>query len=294
MTIRHMKIFLQVYETENITRAAELLHMTQPAVTRAIQEIEHYYGVCLFERANRRLYVTESAKQLYAQALHIVDGFDMMEKGLRNWDEFGVLRVGASITLGNFVLPELVAAFKKKHPHLRVTAYVSNGLHLQRALQDNRLDLALVEGGAQLPHLHMEPFAGDRLLLILPPDHPLYSKEKVYIGDLTAYDFLLREHGSAGRTYLDHVFAAHGLMLTPTWESASTQALVKAIHRGLGISLLPQQLVDDDLADGIVVTRPVADESFSRRHYLVWHENKFLTRSARDFIQMAHEMGQTM
>ena len=106
MTIRHMKIFLEVYRLENITQAAKTLHMTQPAVTRTIQEIEQHYGVRLFDRMNRRLFVTEAGRQFYAQALHIVESFDRMEKGLLNGDAFGVLRVGASISLGNFFLPD--------------------------------------------------------------------------------------------------------------------------------------------------------------------------------------------
>ncbi len=118
MTIRHMKIFVSVYQAQSITRAAEQLHMTQPAVSRAIQELEHYYGVCLFERIGRRICSTESAARLYAQALHIIETLDSMEKGLRDWDEFGVLRVGATITLGNFLLPELAARFQQRHRHL--------------------------------------------------------------------------------------------------------------------------------------------------------------------------------
>ena len=114
MTVKHMKIFIQVYQTQNITRAAGLLHMTQPAVSRAIQELEKYYGVNLFERMNHHLYVTESGRQFYAHALHIVESFDLMEKGLRNGDESGVLRVGASISLGNFLMPQLVTEFQKR------------------------------------------------------------------------------------------------------------------------------------------------------------------------------------
>lgn len=292
MTVRHMKIFLQVYQTLNMTRAAELLHMTQPAVTRTIQEIEQYYGVRLFERINRRLYVTESGKELYAHALHIVDTFDAMEKGMRNWDEFGVLRVGASITLGNFLLPDLTVAFQIEHPNLQVRALISNGRQLQEALMDNRLDLALIEGGVSEPNLRSEVFSRDRLILILPPDHPLCRTETLNLQDITSYPMLLREQGSVGRSFLDHVFAVHGLSLEPVWESASTQALVKAVSAGLGISFLPEQLVRADLEAGTVSTRPIADESFLRQHWIVWHRNKFLTASARKFIAMTHRISE--
>ena len=127
MTVRHLKIFLEVYRNGSITRASERLHMTQPAVTRAIQELEHYYGVRLFDRINRRLLVTEAGKQLYAQALHLVDLFEHMETSLRNWDALGVLRIGSSIALGTHVLPDLILRFRADHPALRTQVTIQNG-----------------------------------------------------------------------------------------------------------------------------------------------------------------------
>ncbi|ROR30394.1 DNA-binding transcriptional LysR family regulator [Mobilisporobacter senegalensis] len=263
--------------------------MTQPAVTRVIQEIEQYYGVRLFERFNRRLSVTESGKMLYAQALHIVDSFDTVEKGLRNWDTFGILRIGASITLGNYFLPEFICHFRSLHPNIRVEVTVSNGGNLQQALLENKLDLALIEGGISESGLIMEAFTGDCLKLILPPQHPLLSKQQVFLNDLVQYDFLLREKDSAGRTFLDNVFAIHGLKVRPLWESASTQVIIKAVSQGIGISILPEILVQQDIASQTVFTREITDESFNRKHYIVWHKNKYLTQAAKDLIALCKE-----
>lgn len=290
MKIRLMKIFIQVYQTQNITRAAELLHMTQPAVTRAIQEIEHYYGVCLFERINRGLYATESARQLYAHAVHIVESVDIMEKGLRNWDEFGILRVGASITLGSFLMPKLVAEFSKVHPNLKLKVRISNGRSLHELLCDNQLDIAFIEGGVVEQQLCFETFAGDRLVLIMPPDHPLKDADVIRLIDLKDCNFLLREPGSAGRTFLDHVFAVHGMTVEPTWESFSTQAIIKAVNAGIGISFLPDKLVRGAIDSGQVATHEIADEPFIRNNYIVWHQNKHLTPSMKAIIEMCHRL----
>jgi DNA-binding transcriptional LysR family regulator len=289
MTIRHMKIFLEVYQTQNITRAADTLNMTQPAVSRAIQELERYYGVRLFERIHHRLSVTESGKQLYSYAIHIVNSFDKMEKGMRNWDELGILRIGASITLGNVILPDLIARFKKKHEQLQVRVQISNGAQLQQALLNNRLDLAMIEGTVDTEHLHVENFTCDKLVLILPPDHPLCHVQKIFLQQLLDYDFLLREPGSAGRSFLEHVFAVHGLPLKPAWESTSTHALIHAVHAGIGISFLPEQLVRPEILSGYVAARSIEDETFIRKHFLVWHQNKYLSPSAQDFLTLCED-----
>lgn len=225
MTVRHLKIFLEVYRNGSITRASERLHMTQPAVTRAIQELEHYYGVRLFDRINRRLLVTEAGKQLYAQALHLVDLFEHMETSLRNWDALGVLRIGSSIALGTHVLPDLILRFRADHPALRTQVTIQNGGALQRQLLDNRLDLALIEGnirgpgpdGAALP-----PGPDGAARAAGPSAAPAGAR-------LHPRPSRLRPPPAGGgqrgaRAYLDHVFAVHGLTVQPAWESASTQA----------------------------------------------------------------------
>ena len=285
MTLRHLRVFLAVYQTQNVTRAAERLHMTQPTVTRAVQELERYYGVRLFERINRRLYITQSGRQLYARAVHIVGSFDRMEKELKNWDEFGLLRIGATPTLASVLLPKTLMTFEKKHPKLRVRCSVENGTHLQEALADDRLDFALIEGEVAAEHLHAEPFSEDRLILLLPPDDPRRNAPALTLRELAESPLLLREKGSMGRSFLDRVFAAHDLPLEPLMESISTHAIIQAVHAGLGISFLPQRLIRHSVESGFVATRAVDDEPFVRRNFAVWHEDKFFTRSARELLE---------
>lgn len=285
MTLRHLRVFLAVYQTQNVTRAAERLHMTQPTVTRAVQELERYYGVRLFERINRRLYITQSGRQLYARAVHIVGSFDRMEKELKNWDEFGLLRIGATPTLASVLLPKTLMTFEKKHPKLRVRCSVENGTHLQEALADDRLDFALIEGEVAAEHLHAEPFSEDRLILLLPPDDPRRNAPALTLRELAESPLLLREKGSMGRSFLDRVFAAHDLPLEPLMESISTHAIIQAVHAGLGISFLPQRLIRHSVESGFVATRAVDDEPFVRRNFAVWHEDKFLTRSAWELLE---------
>ena len=130
------------------------------------------------------------------------------------------------------------------------------------------------------------------MVLLVPPGHPLLRKARVSIRDLPAYDLLLREEGSTGRAYLDHVFAVHGLTVQPAWESASTQALVQAVGKGLGISLLPHMLVQPDIERGTVCTRDLCDEPLVRRSHIAHHRNKFLTRAAEDFLALCRRRAQ--
>lgn len=288
MTIRHMKIFLQVYSTESITKAAELLHMTQPAVTRAIREMEQYYGVCLFERLNHRLSRTVAGEEFYAHTVHIVEAFDRMEKELRNWDEIGKIRIGVTNTLGSFFLPEVLLEFQGQYPKLEVISTVTNADTLQNGLLNNKYDLALIEGTITMPGLHAEVFASDKLLLVLPPEHELVRQKKIRPSDLKKYPLLLREKGSTTRNLLEHFFFLHNMELTPVMESCNPQAIIHAVQCGLGITFLPERWVRQPASEGKLVLREMEGKDFCRENYIVWHENKFLTKAMRAFLDIAN------
>ena len=260
-----MRIFLEVCRTMNVTRAAENLYMTQPAVSRAIREIEQTYSIRLFERLNQRLYLTDSGRRMHAYAMHIVDTFDRMERELSDGDERGVLRVGASITLGNYELPAVARRMKKERPGIRLQATVANVDTLKDMLLDNRLDAAMIEAPIDHRDLTGEAFSRDELALILPPGHPLLQKDHLTLADVAACDLLLREKGSSGRAFLDTVFEAHGLTVSP-------------------LSILPEKLVRRALKAGVVQTRPICDAPLSRPCHIVWHRNKYLSPSLRLLI----------
>lgn len=291
MTIRHIRIFIAVYRTLNMTRAAEELHMAQPAVTRAVQEMERYYGVRLFERLGRRLTATECARELYGYALHIDDTFAVMERRLLNWDAAGVLRVGATIAIGNYELPRIARRFQSENPDVRLRARVAGASALIRALMADEVDLALIEGGTLPADIVTQPFGGDRLALIVPPDSPLPAHAA--LDEVIRQPLLLREPGSAGRAAFDRLLQEHGLTVEPAWESVSTQALVRAVAAGLGVAVLPDALVRGDIAAGNVRECVIDGVRMERTYVIARHKHKYLTPCARRFMEICRASAQT-
>ena len=289
MTLRHMRIFQKIYETQSVTRAAEALHMTQPAVTRALQELEKYYGLRLFERLNRRLTVTEAGRRMYDYALHLTETFDTMEKSLRDWERQGVLRGGASVSLGCSLLPQLARTFQEEHPGVEVRVRIANGELLRRDLLENRLDLALLEGEENGADLMLTPFAAGEMALIVPPGHPLARAGGATLAQAAAYPLLLRETGSATRRFLDQLLMSRGLAVQPVWESASTQALLSAVREGLGITLVPWALARQTVLRGEAERCPVTDAELIRRRYVAWHPSKYVTGTMRAFVNLCME-----
>ncbi|HJB20084.1 MAG TPA: LysR family transcriptional regulator [Candidatus Fournierella merdavium] len=293
MTIRHINIFLAVCEAgQNTTKAAERLHMSQPAVSLAIHELEEYYGVALFDRIGRRLCITEAGKRFWEYASHISSMFDDMEKTLRGWEHLGVLRVGASITVGARFLPGYVKIFLSLHPGLEIRAQVASTEVLAGKIMANELDFALVEGVPRHPSLVSEDYMEDHLAVICPAGGPFRQGETISVEQFRAQRFLLRERGSGTREEFDRVTEQAGFSVAPAWEAMSTTALVNAVIEGLGISVLPQRLIVGAVERGLAVSVKVEGLDFCRQFRIVYHKDKFLPAVAKEFLDLCRNFEQ--
>lgn len=287
MTLRHLRIFLAVCGSGfNTTRAAEALHMTQPAVSLAIRELEQYYSVVLFDRIGRRLKITEAGRRLQEYAGHITALSDDMEKEMRSWGTAGVLHVGASITIGSQFLPSYVKAFRFRCPETRVHVTVGPSDLLEQDILANRLDFALIEGITHIPSLVSLEYMEDYLTVICPPDCGFRQGQEISAEQFLQQSFLLRERGSGTRELFESVLEQAGFSVEPIWEAMSTTALVNAVINGLGISVLPYRMILEPLRRGLVITVRVKGLSFRRKYYIIHHREKFLTPPAKAFIDL--------
>jgi DNA-binding transcriptional LysR family regulator len=287
MTLRHMIIFCTVCENKcNTTRAAKALHMTQPAISLAIKELEDYYGVRLFDRIGRRLQITDAGKEFLSYAIHISDLFTDMETGLRNWGTHGLLRVGASITIGSQFLPSYVKAFSNLCPDIDVRAVIEPADGLEQKIMANELDCALTEGLVHHPDIISEAYIEDHLSVVCAAGTGWHQGQIISIEEFQKQRFLLREHGSGTREVFERAIAQAGIRVTPIWEAMSTTALVNAVINGLGIAVLPHRMILPALNRGLIVTVGVHGLKFRRNFYIIHHKDKFLTEAAKTFMDL--------
>ncbi len=290
MTLRHMIIFRSVCENDfNTTKAAKILNMTQPAVSLAIKELEQYYGVKLFDRIGRRLQITDAGQNFLQYAIHISDLFKDMETGLRDWDSKGILRVGASITIGSQFMPDYVKTFSKMYPDIDIRVTIEQSDSLEKKLLSNDLDFALIEGLSHDSNIVSKAYMEDHLSIICSSGKGWKQGQTISKEEFSNQHFLLREPGSGTREVFEHAIERAGIQVTPSWESTSTNALINAVIKDLGISVLPYRMILSALDQGLIYTVNVEDLEFKRSFYILHHKDKFLTKSASQFISMCEE-----
>jgi LysR family transcriptional regulator, transcriptional activator of the cysJI operon len=290
MNFRHLKIFITVCEVGNMTRAAKELNMAQPSVSQAIMELEKYYGVHLFERLNHRLYLTAAGERLRSYARQILNLSEQAQKELADLRQGGSLRIGASLTIGAYRLPGLVADFHQQNPQVEVFTRVDNTNLIEQRLLEDKLDLGLVEGPTVSAYITEEFLSYDDLVFIASPQHPLVKSGKRTAQDLAGLAFIVREAGSGTQTIFEQAMREAGV----NWKTAgvynNNQAIKQAVSANLGLGMVSKIAIAEEVQLGKLVPLEIEGIAIKRKFNLVYHQQKIFTRAMqlfRDAIKTA-------
>ena len=296
LTLRQLQIFEAVAKHLSFTRASEELHLTQPAVSMQVKQLEETIGLPLFEQVGKRVCLTEAGEELdrYSRSiLAILDEagvvFDEM-KGL----ERGRLRITVAST-ANYFVPQLLAAFCQRRPGVKVSLDVTNRERLLQALQDNETDLVIMGKPPESMDLVAESFMDNPLVAIAPPSHPLAGQKDIPLQRLQRETFLVREKGSGTRSATERFFVEHGLSLSSTMEMSSSEAIKQGVEAGLGLGLLSLHTLEMELALKRLVILDVRELPILRKWYVMHRAGKRLSAVAQKFKEFVlKESGQIL
>jgi DNA-binding transcriptional LysR family regulator len=286
MKIRHLRIFKMVCEEESITKAAEKLYITQPAVSNAISELESHLGVYLFDRISRKIYLNETGRLFLTKVIKMLDLYDNLEQNVKELEENATIKIGSSITIANFILPKAIVDFETIYKNTPTKITIGNAEKIEEMLYNNEIDLGLIEGVIYNEELIKVPFSSYKLAIICSPKHKLALKDPIDINKLIQERLLLREKGSAIRDVFDSALLLHNLTANPEWTSINSQALIYAVKQNLGISILPKILVEEEISKGEIFEIKVNDFELVNVNHIVFHKDKFQTKSFKTLIEI--------
>lgn len=208
MTLDQLRMFLAVAEHLHFTRAADTLYVTQPAISAAIQNLENEYGVKLFHRLGRHIEITEAGKLLQLEGPKILDQVALTERALKELNNLqrGELKIGSSLTIGNYWLPEKISQFQRGYPQININCTLANSEEISQGTANGKFDLGLIEGEVKSDFndiLYREEIGSDRLLIIVGKHHPWFNQEKIKLKELNNTDWIMREAGSGTQQRLE-------------------------------------------------------------------------------------------
>jgi LysR family transcriptional regulator, transcriptional activator of the cysJI operon len=263
-----LKVFRSVAHHLNFSRAAEELLLTQPAVTQQIKALEEECGVSLFDRSGGHITLTLGGQALlpYAEKLKIISDEAFAAVASASGRNAGQLAIGASQTIGQYLLPNLVAGFLLENPRATVTAVSGNGDEMLEALISRHIQLALIEGPALRKDIHVEPFMEDHMVLVVPASHE-WADNEINVSMLKDAPLLMREFGSGSRRVVENALAQAGIKkkeLNTRMELDSTEGLLSAVEAGLGVTFVSRWAVRNQLALGALKLARVHGVKLSR------------------------------
>jgi DNA-binding transcriptional LysR family regulator len=293
MADRRLQVFHTVARLLSFTKAAEALHMTQPAVTFQVRQLEEYFNTRLFDRTHNRITLTEVGDKVYEYAEKIFEQYALMENTVKEMtgDINGVLMIGASTTIAEYMLPILLGDFKIKYPEVRIRLRVSNTDEIVSMVESNTIDLGVVEAPVANKSLVVTLCRMDQLVAIVPPNHPLSQVQEVSVKELVSYPYISREEGSGTREVINEYFNRANLSfydLNIVMELGSPEAIKGAVASGMGVSILSRAAIQKDLQLGLlkeVRLNPTLERPFSFVH----QKQKFRLRAMEELLNFAHQ-----
>lgn len=295
LTLRQLQCFSAVARNLSFTRAAEELHLTQPAVSMQIRQLEQQAGLPLTEQLGKRIHLTEAGEEVfrYARAiLQEVEELDAVLDGLKGLAG-GHLRI-AAISSANYFAPRLLGTFHQRHPDVAVSINVTNQSRVVQQVIDNEVDMAIMGQPPDDTNLDAIAFMDNPLIIVAPPSHRLASRKRITLRDLEKEVFLTREPGSGTRGAMFRFFREHELELNTGMELGSLSSIKQGVQAELGLGLLPRGAVQVELMLGRLVELKCRGLPIRRHWFVVLHKGKRLSAAAEAFRSLLTDEAVTL
>ena len=289
LSLRQLQIFRAIALTGSTTAAAMAVPLSQSAASAALKELERALGARFFDRVGKRLVLNDNGRALLPMTLAVLDGAQNLEAAfLSNTQALAVeLRLFSSTTIGNYVLPALLARFREKVPAARLELQIGNTLDVVNAVRDFETDLGFIEGPSHAKDIIVMPWLEDELVIVASPSHPLAKaakQRKLKVRQLAAAQWLLREVGSGTRETVEQALLPHLLNFPASMTLGSSEAIKNSVAEGLGVSCLSRSVVRDLVAANRLSVLATALPRLTRRFLMIHQERKLLSEPLRKFI----------
>ena len=288
VNLDQLRIFQAVAETQSFTRAAAVVHLTQPGISKHIKQMEEYYGLPLFDRLGKKVALTQAGEILFEATREIMASITSAEqriedlKGLRG----GRLRLAASFPIGIYFLPGVLATFRKQYPGIAVTLDISLGERIVARILANKVDLGLVSHAVDDPRLVCEEFMTDDLVGIVPRSHPWAKKKTIKPCDLLRETLIVAAPGAGIRAVVEERLREQRIVLSDVLDFGNLEGVKRAVEAGLGVSIQPRTVVQREIADGALVCLTVSGMDPQLKYYRVYRKDKHLSNAVRAFLAL--------
>ncbi|HBF4048149.1 TPA: LysR family transcriptional regulator [Clostridioides difficile] len=291
MTIRSLEIFVKVAECGKMSEVARNMYITQSSVSQAISEIEKEYGVKLFDRISKKLYLTEAGKKLLGYGRHLLAVNEEMNDCMKHCAKNIRIRVGATVTVGTCVISPIMLELYKVNPLIEPEVFVEDTRLIAKKLLNSELDIAIVEGKIKHPDIVTKSIINDNLVLICSHKHEFYKRDSIKVSELSNQPLIMRELGSGTRAQLEKQLKELKIPMNIRWSCYNSEAILRAVVDNFGIAVISELLIEDYLKKHLLWGCDIEGINLHRTFDIAYHRSKFFTENISAFFDISVEYG---
>ena len=289
-TLRQLEVFLAAARYENLSKAADSLAMSQSAASSSLKDLEKQFDIQLFDRIGKRLQINELGQISRPKAESLLAQAKELEHLFRQHEQIGNVKIGATLTIGNYLCATLMARFMEDHPDSKLVLDVANTEEIGHKVEKFELDIGLIEGELSHPELHTIPWCDDELVVFCSADHPYATLDSLSNEDLLKAKWICRESGSGTRQNFERTMSDLLPDLTILLELQHTEAIKQAVSANLGIGCLSRITLQDDFERGTLVPLKTPHRDFHRRFYFILHQHKYRTAGIDHLMMLCRDL----
>lgn len=291
-SLRQLEVFLATAHFQNISKASDSLSMSQSAASSALKELEQQFDILLFDRVGKRLQLNEQGRLIRARAESLLEQARELEQALMQHEDAGPVKIGATLTIGNYLAVSVLSRLRKEHPDAEVNLTVANTEKVMKEVLNYDIDLGMIEGEIQHPDLEIIPWRNDDLCIFCSPSHPLAKTKVLSDQDLLNHQWVLREAGSGTRQAFDR--AMHGILpqIHIALELQHTEAIKRAVTSDLGLGCLSRITLLDAFKRGDLIELDMPKRDFNRTLYFILHKKKHRSAGIQRWLKYCEQFDQ--
>jgi len=285
MNLYHLKTFYFTAKYKSLTKAAEFLCITQPAVTKQIKQLQSHYNLKFLDIIGKKVILTDAGLNLYTIAERIFDMESQAEEAIKDFQEYnkGKISILASESFGSYHIPYIIRDFKKTRPEISISIQTATNKDIIESISELKEDIGFISAPVQNPKISVHEILEDEIVLVASPNCTFSSTTELNLADLDGKEIIMHEQGSVIRKVVDAFLKKNRIDMCMKYEISNSEAIKKLVENNMGMAFLTKSIVHKELKSGELVAVTVPDKNFRRKYYMIYHSEKYFSKPLKDF-----------
>jgi len=291
MNLYHLKTFYYTAKYKSLTKAADVLCITQPAVTKQIKQLQSHYDLKFLDIIGKKVVLTDAGEHLYSIADKIFDMESQAEESIRDFQQYskGKINILSCESFGAYYIPYIIKYYKRTNQDINISVMIGHNDSIIENTADLNNDIGFISKPIQNPKISVHEVLEDNIVLISNPAFPLTRRDRLEISDLQGCNLILHEKGSVTRKITDSFIRKYKIDVNVNYEISNSEAIKRLVQHEMGVAFISNNMVTEEVASGRLVAVPVEDKNFKRKYYMIYHSDKYFSKPLKDFLDLVNQ-----